>query len=492
MPGDPTGTPDNAFEADFKIGKVLGKGHYSTVYEVCRRADGAVFAAKVIDKSKLDTEGLGDALREVSILQEIGSHRRISQYEQHFDLQHQLVIVLELAEGGALFTEIVNRRHYAEADAQMATYNLLQAIQHFHAKSIVHRDLKPENILLASPVEDDGTDPVDHPDSSTQDVTDIKLTDFGFAEKITPAGLTKCLGTPLYIAPEVLNAGLFKTGEPYALTADMWSLGVIVYILLCGYPPFRGRSTNEQFKAIVKGAFSFPPARVWGMISDEAKDFVANLLVLDSEDRMTAGQALKHPWMQGVLERLGGDVTEVPAGMQAHLKETVSNLIEFNASQQWRKGVFSVEAITRLRYAAACRNLNIRPNSEIQKIFDDSTSEDMRVLDLTRNYLGPKGLLAVLPILSDQPSVQTVILRGNGVTNAVIEVLCQVLRDHKGVQSIDLSHNPISHIAGRQLLTLLQTNTNITQLDLAGTALLDTTVMKIAARLGRNQQLCRA
>ena len=462
-------------EDEYTIGEELGRGHYSVVYAASRIVDGQQFAAKVIDKATLAPNEAEEVHREVAILAEIAGHERISRYEAHYETETTLTIIIELLHGGELFTEIVKRQHYSETDAQVVTLNLLQAIQHFHSKAIIHRDLKPENILLAGNV-----------------VTDVKLTDFGFAERVSSKGLTRCCGTPLYIAPEVLKAGLFKTGEPYGIVADLWSLGVIVYILLCGYPPFRGRSTNEQFKAIVKGMYSFPQNKVWGMISDEAKDFVGNLLVAEPEDRMCADKALQHPWILEAIEQVKTQSAESASRLHTHLGETVTNLMEFNASQQWRKGINGVEAITRLRYAAACKHLNIRPNSEIEKIFSEATSLDMRTLDLTRNYLGPKGLLALLPMIQDRHSIEDVILRKNGVNNTVIELLCQVLKSHRGVRSIDLAKNPISHIAGRHLLTLLQNNTRITQLDISETALLDSTLLKIATRLERNKAALQA
>ena len=463
-----------AFEEEYVVGRQLGKGHFSVVHEVERRSDRLLFAGKVIQKKKLSESELHEVEKEVGILKEVQGHEHVARYEEHFDTEHVLVIVMELVEGGELFAEIVKQKHYAEMDAATVAYNMLLALQYVHGRRIVHRDLKPENILLSMPLND-----------KHYNITDIKLTDFGFADRVTDAGLSKCCGTPLYIAPDVLNCGLFKVGDPYSVEADMWSLGVIMYILLCGYPPFRGRSTNEMFKAIVKGVYSFPTNKVWGQISDEAKDFISKLLVVDRDDRMTCEDALSHPWIADARrEAEGGSVRGNEK--HTHLGDTVANLVEFNAGQQWRKGIFGVELITRLRYATACKNLNIRPNSEVARIFSDATSTDMTVLDLSANYLGPKGLMALVPLIEEKQNLRSVVLKKNGVNNAVIELLCACLKKHKGIQSLDLSENPISHIAGRHLLNVVQINRNLHSVNLQGTALLTATVSKIEQQVARN------
>ena len=193
-------------------------------------------------------------------------------------------VVLELVGGGELFQKICRERHFSEKVAARMFYNILSGVAYLHHKRIVHRDLKPENLLMTSKADDAA----------------IKIVDFGFAEKCPKDTLTKCAGTPLYLAPEVLHAGLFsiffdgsdtsarslthslihthtntENGPPYGVTPDMWSLGVILYILLCGYPPFRAKTQADQFKRIVAGVFDFPDHKVWCNISNEAKVYLA-------------------------------------------------------------------------------------------------------------------------------------------------------------------------------------------------------------------------
>eukprot|EP01064_Diplonema_japonicum_P016121 TRINITY_DN24132_c0_g1_i1.p1 TRINITY_DN24132_c0_g1~~TRINITY_DN24132_c0_g1_i1.p1 ORF type:complete len:472 (+),score=110.09 TRINITY_DN24132_c0_g1_i1:44-1417(+) len=451
--------PDEVFLDHYEKGPLLGKGHFGVVYS-CTDKHGTTLAVKHIEKAKLTPTQLKDAVREVKLMKVVAGHKHIARCVRHYETEMELDIVMELVEGGELFDQIVKQKHYSEADAAVVAHNILTALDHMHSRNVTHRDLKPENILL----------------SDKSDITNIKIIDFGFAAS-TPPLLEQCCGTPLYIAPEVLNCGLFKTGGPYSTECDVWSAGVIIYILLCGFPPFRGRSTNEQFKNIVRGVYAFPPNRVWGVITDSAKDLISKLLVLDPADRLSAREALQHPWLEGRS-----------TAPDANLEETVTNLKEFNAVQQWRKGIFGVEAITRLQYAASCKELSLKPNSEIVKIFTEATTT-VHSLDLSKNYIGAKGLMALLPLVRDNDKIQTVILGNNGINNAVMEKFCQVLRKHPSLTSVDLSDNPISHMSGRYLLNALQTNTSITTCTLEGTAIMESTLKKIALQVDRNVQL---
>ena len=451
-----------SFSDNYTFLDEIGRGHFSIVHS-CERKDGTKFAAKVIAKSDEVIGGVMDDLhKEVNLLTEVKGHEHITAMEDFFETETELIIVMDLMEGGMLFNQIVLQKHYSEASAAVVVKNLLSALKHMHERNIAHRDLKPENIML----------------TVSDDITNCKIVDFGFAEK-SPPRLTKCCGTPLYIAPEILNCGLFKTGEDYGLECDMWSLGVIAYILLCGYPPFRGRSTNEQFKSIVRGRYTFPVSRVWGIISDPAKEFISSLLTLSPEDRTTASDALEAEW---IISNSDPD---------DNLVETVANLVDFNARQQWRRGIFGVEAITRMQYATACKNLFMKPNSDIVKTFNEATDQ-VTILDLRRNYVGPKGIMALLPILQQNHQIEKLIFGSNGLNNSVIEKLCQVLKKHKSVHSVDLSNNPISHMAGKYLLSTLQANNNITEINLCGTHLLESTIKKLEWQLMRNVESCKA
>ena len=201
----------NPFEATYAVGKFLGKGNYAAVHLVTRRKDGAEFAAKIMDKAKLNKEDADAVAVEVGVLKAL-NHPDIIHFESFFDMPRQFVIVSELMMGGELFARIVQRTFYAEHDAQGVVRLLSDALGYMHKLGFVHRDLKPENILLK-----DAT-----PDSV------VKLADFGFARPVGEGCRTAC-GTPGYVAPEIIG------GQKYGASCDVWSLGVIS---ACAPPAF--------------------------------------------------------------------------------------------------------------------------------------------------------------------------------------------------------------------------------------------------------------
>ena len=215
-------------------------------------------------------------------------HPNIVQLEAFFDESDNYYIVTELADGmmtslslhctvgGELFDEIVNRQHYNESDAREIVRTLLNTLSYIHNLNIAHRDLKPENILLSKATHE------------------LKLADFGFAKSTeqTDTGrlMTDC-GSPWYVAPEILN------GHLYGTKVDMWSLGVIIYILLCGAPPFHDTNQARLFKKIKTADYKFfSPS--WDNISNDAKDLIRHLIELDPAKRYDCKQCLAHPWLQ--------------------------------------------------------------------------------------------------------------------------------------------------------------------------------------------------
>ena len=284
------------FADKYEVGNKLGEGHYAQVFLCRNKASGSHHAVKVIDKGRTTTKQVDDMLGEVAILKEL-NHAHCLRLDGFFDEGGKVFVVLELINGGELFQKICRERHFSEKTSAKMMYDIISGVAYLHSKGIIHRDLKPENLLLTSLEAD----------------ANIKIVDFGFAEKCgSDDKLTKCCGTPLYIAPEVLNAGLYKTGPPYGLSADIWSLGVILYVLLCGYPPFRAKTQNDQFKKVVAGKYEFRPDKGWGNISDEAKDLISKMIVMDPKARLTAKQCLEHPWMKTMVDtHLGGVVEEL-------------------------------------------------------------------------------------------------------------------------------------------------------------------------------------
>jgi len=212
---------------------------------------------------------------EVDILKSV-EHPYIVRCFDAIDSPDKMYLVMEIMKGGELFDRIVDKGHFTEADAAGVTAKLFSAIKYLHDKNIAHRDLKPENLLMAD----------DTPES------EVKITDFGLSKAFdeqTQVMQTPC-GTPGYIAPEVLVM------KGYDKQCDVWSLGVIVYILLCGFPPFYADNDAQLFEKIKRGEYEFLRP-YWDPISDSAKDFIRQMLRVDPKQRITCDQALAHPWL---------------------------------------------------------------------------------------------------------------------------------------------------------------------------------------------------
>jgi len=263
-------------EEFFDIKEDLGKGAFSVVKLAINKKTGERVAVKVIDKKAASTTQDEQRLKtEVEILKKV-SHPHIVCLKDLYETSEKLYLVMELVTGGELFDKIVEKGQYSEKDASVIVRKMLQAVEYLHSIKIAHRDLKPENLLLKG----EGGD------------TEVMISDFGLSKIIGVESMmeTAC-GTPYYVAPEVLNA------NGYDKEVDLWSVGVITYLLLCGFPPFYGESLPEVFEQIMKAEYDFPEP-YWTDISKEAKDLISKLLVVDSKKRLTATQALAHPWVQ--------------------------------------------------------------------------------------------------------------------------------------------------------------------------------------------------
>jgi len=252
----------------------LGRGAFSIVYMAAQRASGQQFAVKVINKKDLGKDYEKNLKMEVDILKKV-NHPNIIALKELFDTPDKLYLVMELVTGGELFDKIVEKGSYTESEASQLVRKIVSAVDYLHNLGIVHRDLKPENLLLKRADND----------------LEIAIADFGLSKIVGQQMMmqTAC-GTPSYVAPEVLNA------SGYGKEVDMWSIGVITYILLCGFPPFYGDTVPEIFEQIMEANFDYPE-EYWGNVSKEAKDFINRLLVVDSDKRLTAGDALRHPWL---------------------------------------------------------------------------------------------------------------------------------------------------------------------------------------------------
>jgi len=294
----------------------LGEGAFSIVH-LATKADKkqAKVAVKIVDRSQLPAEDEASLLQEVDILKSI-EHPNIIRIFDFFPEKEKFYVVLEYAEGGELFDRIVEKTYYDEKEARSLSTILLKAIKFCHDRCIVHRDLKPENLLLAS---------------KTEDIT-VKIADFGFAVKSkTDKSLTTQCGTPGYVAPEILLS------KPYGKSVDMWSIGVIIFILLGGYPPFSDNNQGKLYKKIKAGQFEFHPD-YWGTISKEAKDLITKLLTVDPEKRFTADQALNHPWIDLQDDKLASD-----------LNNNLAELKKFQAQRKFKAVGRAVMAINKMQ-----------------------------------------------------------------------------------------------------------------------------------------------
>jgi len=213
--------------------------------------------------------------REVQIMKKV-NHPNVLKLYEVFEDEEEFFLVMELVTGKELFDKIVERGQYSEADASHIVRQIVSAVEYLHSQGIAHRDLKPENLLSAE---------VDGEES-------IKIADFGFSKNFGEEKLMTSCGSPGYVAPEVL------TCESYDKSVDLWSVGVIIYILLCGYPPFYADNAPALFKKIMDVKYDFDDPS-WDEVSDAAKNLIRNLLVKDPKKRYTAEQCLQDPWVQG-------------------------------------------------------------------------------------------------------------------------------------------------------------------------------------------------
>lgn len=252
----------------------LGRGAFSIVYLATNRATHQNYAVKVINKKDLGKDYEKNLKMEVDILKKV-NHPNIIALKELFDTPDKLYLIMELVTGGELFDKIVEKGSYTENEASQLVRKIVSAVDYLHNLGIVHRDLKPENLLLKRADND----------------LEIAIADFGLSKIVGQQMMmqTAC-GTPSYVAPEVLNA------SGYGKEVDMWSIGVITYILLCGFPPFYGDTVPEIFEQIMEANFDYPE-EYWGSVSKEAKDFINKLLVVDSDKRLSAGDSLRHPWL---------------------------------------------------------------------------------------------------------------------------------------------------------------------------------------------------
>ncbi|XP_070785736.1 calcium/calmodulin-dependent protein kinase type II delta chain isoform X8 [Enoplosus armatus] len=317
------------FTDEYQLYEELGKGAFSVVRRCMKISTGQEYAAKIINTKKLSARDHQKLEREARICRLL-KHPNIVRLHDSISEEGFHYLVFDLVTGGELFEDIVAREYYSEADASHCIQQILESVNHCHVNGIVHRDLKPENLLLASKLKGAA----------------VKLADFGLAIEVQgdQQAWFGFAGTPGYLSPEVLRK------DPYGKPVDMWACGVILYILLVGYPPFWDEDQHRLYQQIKAGAYDFPSPE-WDTVTPEAKDLINKMLTINPAKRVTATDALKHPW---ICQR------STVASMM-HRQETVECLKKFNARRKLKGAILTTMLATR-NFSAAKSLLNKKPD----------------------------------------------------------------------------------------------------------------------------------
>ena len=313
-------------EEKYLFGEKLGAGNFAIVRKCARLKpddDGNSddVAVKTLKKSALQKPSAMENFRsEIRALKQLRGHPHVISLHEVYETPENFHLVMELVTGGELFDRIVAKTFYSEREAKIAIRDIVSALAYCHGLGIVHRDIKPENLLYSDPSE----------------TAKLMLVDFGFAHELQRSDekMKRMLGTPGYIAPEILMK------RAYTASVDIWSLGVVSYVLLCGYPPFYDESVQAEYRKIMRGRYVFEP-KYWKHVSEEGKSFIRDLLVLDTEKRLDIEQTRSHPWLakkHGSLRRLDSAVYE---------------LKKYQAKRRLKKAMGAVVACQRLRRLSA-------------------------------------------------------------------------------------------------------------------------------------------
>ncbi|XP_072851068.1 calcium/calmodulin-dependent protein kinase type II subunit gamma isoform X4 [Pogona vitticeps] len=320
-----TQTTCTRFTDEYQLYEELGKGAFSVVRRCVKKTSSQEYAAKIINTKKLSARDHQKLEREARICRLL-KHPNIVRLHDSISEEGFHYLVFDLVTGGELFEDIVAREYYSEADASHCIHQILESVNHIHQHDIVHRDLKPENLLLASKCKGAA----------------VKLADFGLAIEVQgeQQAWFGFAGTPGYLSPEVLRK------DPYGKPVDIWACGVILYILLVGYPPFWDEDQHKLYQQIKAGAYDFPSPE-WDTVTPEAKNLINQMLTINPAKRITADQALKHPW---VCQR------STVASMM-HRQETVECLRKFNARRKLKGAILTTMLVSR-NFSAAKSLLN--------------------------------------------------------------------------------------------------------------------------------------
>ncbi|KAK0182369.1 hypothetical protein PV327_000516 [Microctonus hyperodae] len=379
------------FSDNYDLKEELGKGAFSVVRRCVQKSTGQEFAAKVINTRKLS--------------QRVRLHESIQEENCHY-------LVFDLVTGGELFEDIVAREFYSEADASHCIQQILESVHHCHHNGIVHRDLKPENLLLASKAKGAA----------------VKLADFGLA--IEMQGDAQAwygfAGTPGYLSPEVLKK------EPYGKPVDIWACGVILYILLVGYPPFWDEDQHRLYGQIKNGSYDYPSPE-WDTVTPEARNLINQMLTVSPSRRITASEALRHPWICQ-RERVASVV---------HRQETVDCLKKFNARRKLKGAILTTMIATR-NFSRTSIITKKGDGSQVKESTDSSTTiED----DDVKGYASqgtPPSSPAAGSIFSRVMGAATGNKQGSGNALGIAAVLLQGAQAGNGIGKMSISNSTSS------------------------------------------------
>ncbi|KAH8620660.1 Protein kinase domain [Trypanosoma vivax] len=447
-----------SFGQHYELIEELGKGAYGTVWKCCRRDDTLKrpYSVKIINKREAGSKGLRSVMGEVETMSLL-SHPNIVRLEETFQDDENLWIVMEYMAGGELQRVLKRDGTFSEAHTRRITMQLLFALEFIHQKGIVHRDMKPENCLL-----------------SEGDLV-CKISDFGFAVLV---GVDQCLmtfcGTTVFMAPEIFN------DTNYGKPVDMWALGVMVYLMFTGEYPFYGRTQKEMTEAILKGSYNTKKGK-FSEGSAALRDFVSKLLEVDPSRRLSASEALKHPWIKVGMKMASPEGK--PETQQGNSRRPCGAL---------RSAAIAIMAAHRLCYLHYCRMLekNDCGDCPILRSFQFAVSRTYEpprpALDCSGLFAQrPRGLTFLFPMIETSRTIESLDLSNNNICNVTaLQQLIKAVGQHPSIVSVNLSKNPIPTLAGRGLLRLVRSpQSKLTYLGLDDTQLSTETLTQIATAL---------
>ncbi|XP_072913655.1 calcium/calmodulin-dependent protein kinase type II subunit beta isoform X6 [Hemitrygon akajei] len=375
------------FTDEYQIHEELGKGAFSTVRRCIKLSTGQEYAAKMINTKKLPARDHQKLEREARICRLL-KHSNIVRLHDSISEEGYHYLVFDLVTGGELFEDIVAREYYSEADASHCIQQILEAVLHCHQMGVVHRDLKPENLLLASKCKGAA----------------VKLADFGLAIEVQgeQQAWFGFAGTPGYLSPEVLRK------EAYGKPVDIWACGVILYILLVGYPPFWDEDQHKLYQQIKAGAYDFPSPE-WDTVTPEAKNLINQMLTINPAKRITATEALKHPW---VCQR------STVASMM-HRQETVECLKKFNARRKLKGAILTTMLAT--------RNFSVGRQTTAPATMTTAASATVGLVEQGRRVRADTAAKSLLNKKVDGVKPQTNSTKNNVVTSPKGNIPCPAL-----------------------------------------------------------------